>query len=230
MPNHRRITDKARSVITDVGTACSLALFPWSTAYTWVVALTSVVWATAIAVWAAVVGSMPEWAIPTFSLIGIFALTGLMIFLVKEKVAYAASQYKQLEHDNQHLHQGIENATGEVNAATRDRDAALKALEVWRKRYAYSKLSWIAEREILNGGADAVINVDVRFATPDDNFLAKKIQDIIKLHMGWPVTLKGDPTIEPNNEYKVLFESDLGATFDEIAEAFKLGLFRVFRG
>ena len=60
---------------------------------------------------------------------------------------------------------------------------------------------------------------------PDDHFLAKKIQDIIEVHTHWPVTLDGGnkPAIEPNNEFKVLFESDLGATFDEIAEAFKLG-------
>ena len=156
-------------------------------------------------------------------LITTFAFTGSMLLLVRKKVVYVASQYKQLEHDNQHLRQALENVRGEVNAANKDRDAALKALEVWLKRFAYSKLRWIAEREILNGGADAVINVDVRFATPDDRLLAEKIQDIIELHMGWPVTLNGDLTIKPNNECKVFFISDLVATFDGIAEAFKLG-------
>ena len=111
----------------------------------------------------------------------------------------------------------------EVDVATRDRHATLKALEVWRERFAYSKLSWIAERKTLNGGADAVINVDVRFATLDDRLLAEKIQDIIERHMGWPVTLNGDLTIKPNNEFKVSFVSDLAATFHEIAEVFKLG-------
>ena len=150
-----------------------------------------------------------------------FAITGSMLLLVRKKVVYVASQYKQLEHDNQHLHQAIENATGEVNAANKDRDAALKALEVWLKKFAYAaSLVGFAEREILNGGKRRWM---VRFATPDDRLLAEKIQDIIKLHMGWPVTLNGDLTIEPNNECKVFFKSDLGATFDQIAEAFKLG-------
>ena len=89
----------------------------------------------------------------------------------------------------------------------------MKALQICRERFAYSKLSWIAERELLNGellngGAGAVINVDVRFATPDDRLLAEKIQDIIELHMVWPVTLNGDLTIKPNNEFKVSFISD----------------------
>ena len=155
------------------------------------------------------------------------ALTGLVLFLVKEQAANLASHYKQLEHDNQDLHQALKTARGEKTAINKNSgetlEALLKALRICRERFAYSKLSWIAEREILNGGADAVINVVVRFATPDDHFLAKKIQDIIKLHMGWPVTLKGDPTIEPNNNFKVLFESDLRATFDEIREAFESG-------
>ena len=132
-------------------------------------------------------------------------------------------QYKQLEHDNQHLRQALKNATGEVNAVNRDRAAALEDLEICRKRFAYSKLSWIAEREKQIHGADAVINVDVRFATPDDHFLAMKIRDIIEVHTHWPVTLDGGnkPAIEPNNDCKVLFESDL--TFDKIANVFKSG-------
>ena len=161
MFNYRKFADKAQPAITNIGTALSFALFPWSTVYTWMVALTSVILAAAI-------GSITVWAIPMLVLIITFAITGSMLLLVRKKVVYVASQYKQLEHDNQHLHQAIENATGKVNAANKDRDAALKALEVWRKRFAYSKLSRIAEREILNGGADAVINVDVRYATPDD--------------------------------------------------------------
>ena len=174
------------------------------------------------------------------ALTGIFALTGLMLFAVtmyeklrgplpENKTARDTTQdpdqYKQLEHDNQHLRQALENATGEVNAVNSDRAAALEDLETCRKRFTYSKLSWIAERAILNRGADGVINVVVRFATPDDHFLAMKIQDIIEVNMQWPVTLDGGnkPAIEPNNTFKVLFVSDLGKTFDEIAEAFKSG-------
>ena len=43
--------------------------------------------------------------------------------------------------------------------------------------------------------------------------------------MQWPVTLDGsnNPAIEPNNDCKVLFESDLSGIFDDIAEAFKSG-------
>ena len=228
MFNYRKFAGKAWLVITNVGTIFSVASFSWNSAFTVVVALTSVVWATAIAVWAVMIGSMPAWVFPTFGLIGISVLTGLTMFLVKEKVAYVASQYKQLEHDNQDLHQALKDTTGEVNAVNSDRAAALEDLETCRKRFAYSKLSWIAERELLNGellngGAGAVINVDVRFATHDDRLLAAKIQDIIEHHMGWPVTLNGDLTIKPNNEFKVSFVSDLRKTFDEIAEAFKSG-------
>ena len=234
MPDYRAIAGKVWSTITHANTAFSVfALVPWKSALAVVVGLIP-------AIWAAAIGSTPVWAIPMLALIGIFALTGSMLFAVTmyEKLrgplpenkttrdtTQDPDQYKQLEHDNQDLHQALKDTTGEVNAATRDRDAALEALEVWLERFAHSKLSWIAEREILNGGADAVINVDVRFATPDDHFLAKKIQDIIEVHTYWPVTLDGGnkPAIEPNNEFKVLFESDHGATFDEIAEAFKSG-------
>ena len=224
-------------MITHANTAFSVfALVPWKSALAVVVGLIP-------AIWAAAIGSTPVWAIPMLALIGIFTVTGSMLFVVTmyEKVrgplpenktardtTQDPDQYKQLDRDNQTLRQALKNATGEVNAATRDRDAALEALDVWLKRFAYSKLSWIAERELLNGellngGAGAVINVDVRFATPDDRLLAEKIQDIIERHMVWPVTLNGDLTIKPNNEFKVSFISDLGATFDEIAEAFKLG-------
>ena len=215
MLDYRAITDKARSVITNIGTALSFASFPWSNAYTVVVALIS----AAIAVLAAVIGSIPVWAIPVPVLITTFAFTGSMLLLVRKKVVYVASQYKQLEHDNQHLRQALENVTGEVNAATRDRDTALKDLVICWKRFAYSKLSRIAE--ILNRDTDGVINVDVRFAALEDQFLATTIRDIIELHAHWPVTLDGSnkPAIEPNNDCKVLFESDL--TFAEIANVFK---------
>ena len=45
----------------------------------------------------------------------------------------------------------------------------------------------------------------------------------MKVTLDGQVTLDGDLTIEPNNEFKVLFESDLRKTFDEIADAFKYG-------
>ena len=231
MPDYRAIAGKVWSRIAHANTAFSVFdLVPWKSAFTVVVG-------SIPAIWAAMFGT-PEWAIPMLALIGIFALTGSMLFAVTmyEKLrgplpenkttrdtTQDPDQYKQLEHDNQHLRQALKNATGEVNAATRDRDTALKALKAWRANFARTKLSWIAERERLNRGADAVVNVVVRFATPDDHFLAKKIETIIADNMHWPVTLNGDPAIEPNNEFKVLFESDLGATFDEIAEAFKSG-------
>ena len=63
----------------------------------------------------------------------------------------------------------------------------------------------------------------VRFAGSSDYFIANNIKEIIEGHAGWPVTLDGDLTIEPNNEFKVLFKSDLRKTFDEIADAFKYG-------
>ena len=242
MPENRRIAGrkawsaitKAWSKIAHANTAFSVFdLVPWKSAFTVVVG-------SIPAIWAAMFGA-PVWAIPMLALIGICALTGSMLFAVTmyEKLrgplpenkttrdtTQDPDQYKQLEHDNQHLRQALKNASGKVNAANnKDRDAALEALEVCRERFAYSKLSWIAERELLNGDADAVINVEVRFATPDDHFLAKRIQDIIAVHMCWPVTLDGGnkPAIEPNNTFKVLFESDLRKTFDEIAEAFKSG-------
>ena len=177
---------------------------------------------------------------PVLALIGIFTVTGSMLFVVTmyEKVrgplpenktatdtTQDPDQYKQLEHDNQHLHQALKNATAEVDVANRNRDATLEAFETFRVNFGCTKLSWIAERELLNNGLDGVINVVVRFATPDDHFLAKKIQEIIQRNTQWPVTLNGsnNPTIEPNNDYKVLFESDLAATFNEIAEVFKSG-------
>ena len=143
-----------------------------------------------------------------FGLIAMLALTGLALFLFKEKAANLASHYKQLDRDNQTLRQALKNATGKVNAATRDRDTALKDLVICRKRFAYSKLSKIAE--ILNRGTDGVINMDVRFAALEDQSLATTIRDIIELHAHWHVTLDGSnkPAIEPNNDCKVLFESD----------------------
>ena len=231
MPDYRAIAGKVWSAITHAVTAFTVfGLVPWPSAFIVVVG-------SIPAIWAAMFGA-PAWAIPVLALIGIFTVTGSMLLVVTmyEKVRgplpenktardtkQDPGQYKQLEHDNQHLHQALENATGEVNAATRDRDAALEAFETFRVNFGCIKLSWIAERELLNNGLDGVINVVVRFATPDDRLLAEKIKDIIKLQMGWPVTLNGDLTIKPNNEFKVSFVSDLGATFDEIAEAFKLG-------
>ena len=112
MFNYRKFADKAQPAITNVGTAFSFASFPWSNAYTVVVALTSVVWATVIAVWAATIGSMPAWASPMFGLIAMLALTGSMLLLVRKKVVYVASQYKQLDRDNQTLRHALKNATG----------------------------------------------------------------------------------------------------------------------
>ena len=233
MPDYRGIAVNVWSTITHANTAFSLFdLVSWKSAFT-------VVGGLIPAIWAATIGT-PVWTILMFALIGIFTVTGLMLFVVTmyEKVrgplpenkttrdtTQDPDQYKQLEHDNQDLHQALKDATGEVNAANRDRAAALEDLKTCRKRFAYSKLSWIAQREKHLHGADAVINVDVRFATPDDHFLAMKIRDIIEVHTYWPVTLDGgnNPAINPNNEFKVSFVSDLGATFDEIAEAFKLG-------
>ena len=108
---------------------------------------------------------------------------------------------------------------------TRERDALSKELTACKVEFSHAKLRWIADRQVLSGDEDAVVDVVVRFATPDDHFIAKNIQDIIQRHAGWSVTLNGsnDPPIEPNNEFKVLFESDLGKTFDEIADAFKYG-------
>ena len=235
MPDYRGIAGKVWSMITHANTAYNVfALVPWKSAFAVLVGLIS-------AILAAAIGSTPVWAIPMLALIGIFALTGsMMLFAVTmyEKLrgplpenkttrdtTQDPDQYRQLERDNQHLHQALKNATGEVNAAGTDRAEALEALEICRERFADSTLSWIAEREILNGGADAVINVDVRFATPDDHFLAKTIQEIFERKTLWPVTLDGsnNPPIEPNNECKVSFKSDHGGTFDEIVEAFKSG-------
>ena len=107
----------------------------------------------------------------------------------------------------------------------RERDALSKELTACKVEFSHAKLRWIADRQVLSGDEDAVVDVVVRFATPDDHFIAKNIQDIIQRHAGWSVTLNGsnDPPIEPNNEFKVLFESDLRKTFDEIADAFKYG-------
>ena len=162
MPDYRGIAVNVWSTITHANTAFSLfALVSWKSAFT-------VVGGLIPAIWAATIGT-PVWTILMFALIGIFTVTELMLFVVTmyEKVrgplpenkptrdtTQDPDQYKQLEYDNQDLHQALKDATGEVNAANKDRDAALKALEVWLKRFAYSKLRWIAEREILNGGAD----------------------------------------------------------------------------
>ena len=234
MPDFRAIAGKVWSKIAHANTAFSVFdLVPWKSSFTVVVG-------SIPATLAAVIGSTPAWAIPMLALIGIFALTGSMLFAVTMYEKFRGplpenkttrdttqdpDQYKQLEHDNQHLHQALENATAEVDVANRNRDATLEAFETFRVNFGCTKLSWIAERELLNNGLDGVINVVVRFATPDDHFLAKKIQEIIQRNTQWPVTLNGsnNPTIEPNNECKVSFKSDLGATFDEIAEAFKSG-------
>ena len=65
----------------------------------------------------------------------------------------------------------------------------------------------------------------VRFATYDDFDLATLIKAIIEQTMQWEVELDGtnNPTIRPEFDHKVLFESDLRATFDEIAEVFISG-------
>ena len=157
MPDYRAIAGKVWSRIADANTAFSVFdLVPWKSAFIVVVG-------SIPAIWAAMFGA-PAWAIPMLALIGIFTVTGSMLFVVTmyEKVrgplpenkpardtTQDPDQYKQLDHDNQHLRQALKNATGEVNAATRDRDAALEALEVWLERFAYSKLSWIAERESI---------------------------------------------------------------------------------
>ena len=224
MPNYRTIAGKVWSAITHAVTAVSVfTLVPWPSAFTVVVALISAGWATVIAVWAAAIGSIPVWAIPMLVLIITFAITGSMLLLVRKKVVYVASQYKQLEHDNQDLHQALKDATGEVNAATLDRDTALKALKVCREKFACNTLTWISNRALQRGIGN--INVVVRIATPDDHFLAQKITQIFQRNMQWPVTLDGsnNPAIEPNNDCKVLFESDFSGIFDEIAKAFKSG-------
>ena len=233
MPDYRGIAGKVWSTITHANTAFSVfGLVPWKSAFTVVVG-------SIPAIWAATIGT-PVWAIPMLALFGIFTVTGSMLFVVTmyEKVrgplpenkttrdtTQDPDQYKQLDHDNQTLRQALKNATGEVDVANRNRDATLEAFETFRVNFGCIKLSWIAERELLNNGMHGVINVVVRFATPDDHFLAKKIQEIIQRNTQWPVTLNGsnNPTIEPNNECKVSFKSDLGATFDEIADAFISG-------
>ena len=231
MPDYRGIAGKVWSTITHANTAFSVfGLVPWKSAFTVVVG-------SIPAIWAATIGT-PVWAIPMLALFGIFTVTGSMLFVVTmyEKVrgplpenkttrdtTQDPDQYKQLEHDNQDLHQALKDATGEVNAATLDRDTALKALKVCRERFACSTLTWISDRALQRGIGN--INVVVRIATPDDHFLAQKITQIFQRNMQWPVTLDGsnNPAIEPNNDCKVLFESDFSGIFDEIAEAFKSG-------
>ena len=105
----------------------------------------------------------------------------------------------------------------------RERDALSKDLKACKVEFSHAKLRWIADRQVLSGDEDAIVGVVVRFAGSSDYFIAKNIKEIIEGHAGWPVTLDGDLTIEPNNEFKVLFESDLRKTFDEIADAFKHG-------
>ena len=110
-------------------------------------------------------------------------------------------------------------------ALARERDALSKELQACKVKFSHAKLHWIAERQVLSGDEDAIVDVVVRFAGSSDYFIANNIKKIIEGHAGWRVTLNGsnDPPIEPNNEFKVLFESDLRNTFYEICEAFKYG-------
>ena len=110
-----------------------------------------------------------------------------------------------------------------LQARTSERDVFLEKLKECLVEFSQAKLSWIAERALLNGDTDNV--AVVRFATYDDFDLASQIQATIQQNMQWQVELDGtnSPTIRPNSDYKVLFESDHRATFDEIAAEFISG-------
>ena len=106
---------------------------------------------------------------------------------------------------------------------TGERDAFLEECNACRVEFAHANLSWIAERAILNGDTTNV--AVVRFAIYDDYDLATRIKATIQQNMQWPVELDGtnNPTIKPSADFKVIFESDLRATFDEIAKVFISG-------
>ena len=110
-----------------------------------------------------------------------------------------------------------------LQARTSERDVFLEKLKECLVEFSHAKLSWIAERALLNDVTDNV--AVVRFATYDDFDLATQIQAFIQQTMQWEVELDGtnNPSIRPDYDYKVLFESDHRATFHEIAEVFISG-------
>ena len=76
--------------------------------------------------------------------------------------------------------------TAESDAAfldlARERDALSKELKACKVKFSHAKLHWIAERQVLSGDEDAIVDVVVRFAGSSDYFIANNIKKIIEGH------------------------------------------------
>jgi len=113
-----------------------------------------------------------------------------------------------------------------------ERDSAQRALASCKQSSAHAQLRWFATllRTRIEHRRERVptqehVHVTIRFAAYDDWALVQQIGEIIKTHTQWPVEVDGsnNPTIRPDDKYKVIFESGLTGTFNEVAAAFVAG-------
>jgi hypothetical protein len=141
-------------------------------------------------------------------------------------------------------------SAAEVHNLTGERDQLRKALEetqadrerirgllggaeqaffTCKRQFALARLIWFSQRVGMNiararerGEQVEDIHVTIRFAVYDDTALVTTIKKTIEEHANWAVDLDGSnkPTLMPHPEFKVIFESGLHGTFDEVADIF----------
>jgi hypothetical protein len=93
-----------------------------------------------------------------------------------------------------------------------------------QREHAEARLRWFAERGRINR---ATVKVTIRFVgyTQDSYQLAQQIEEILSSHTSWPVELDGknDPLLRPDSRCRVVFESPITDTFEEIVKIFREG-------
>jgi hypothetical protein len=116
-----------------------------------------------------------------------------------------------------------QNLSTEIIAAKNERDGMQQAWQTCKRAYALSRIEWFAERVRTRG---ASVSVTVRFADYSDYDLVHEIERILQAHTKWPITIDGSnkPTLRPDlQQFKVIFESGIAASFDDVGAAFRDG-------
>lgn len=104
-----------------------------------------------------------------------------------------------------------------------ERDGALQALANTKQAFARARLRWFADGV---RDRDPKVRVTIRFADYKDLPLVQAIEKELKETTDWPVHRDGgnNPALMPDSEFKVIFESGITRTFDNVAWAFSDGL------
>lgn len=120
----------------------------------------------------------------------------------------------------------------ERDQALNEASASSRALAEVKRDFAMARLRWFANnvRAVVakNIKADPPlqdVRATVRFAVYEDLTLAKDVVAVLQRCTHWPVALDSDnkPLIEPDHDFKIVFDIGPGGAFREVFEAFEYG-------